>query len=475
MGKYRKLGKNFIIISIGSFASRLISFFLVPLYTSVLSTAQYGEIDLITTTSNLVLPFVSLCLYDALVRFALENKEEDRLKQLLSISLYVDLIGCSALAIISIFVLRITPLSGCIDLFIIYTLVLSLSQITNQFVRGKECMLDYAVAGVMHTFIFVLSNILFLLVFKLGVRGYLWAHIIGYIVPIVFLNFRCRIYKYLIKPKEIKREQVRLMLAFSLPLIPNAISWWVSNSSDKYIITAFCGVAENGIYSVAYKIPTILTVFTSLFYSAWQISSIEGFGTEETRFFYEDVRNKYSTVIIIIASAVIAMTKPIAGFMYQKEFQQAWLFTPVLILASGCSAIANFYGSIFSAASTTKIIFSSTVIAALINIIINIALIPFWGGMGAAIATLVSYIVLLFIRFYFSKKILTMNINWGRLITSYALLTIETIIVSLDINWFLIPGIIIFILLVLINRKTFLWMADMLLQRIAELRRKKNA
>ena len=92
------------------------------------------------------------------------------------------------------------------------------------------------------------------------------------------------------------------MLRYAIPMMPNSLSWWISNSSDKYIVTWFCGTAVTGIYSVAYKMPSMISVVVQIFYNAWSISAVDGFGSEETLKFYNSIYKKYIAGTFFFAS-----------------------------------------------------------------------------------------------------------------------------------------------------------------------------
>ena len=330
MASYKKLGKNIISLTIGSFASKLLSFFFVPFYTSILSTKEYGTADLITTTVSLLFPFFSLIICESMMRFA-QEKTEDK-EQIFSIGMWVWGIGFIILLICSPLLLLISSLKSYWILVVLYYFAYSLNSNIGYFVRGIEKVVTYSIGGIINTFITVFLNILFLLYFKIGVLGYLLSFIIANIVAAFYMMISAKIYTY--KYRKIDKQLLHRMLKYSLPMIPNSASWWISNSSDKYILTFFIGVAANGIYSVAYKIPTIISMLTSIFSTAWRLSAVEEFGTEESRKFYSDVFDMYITITLCASSGLMLINKPLAHFLYSKDFYQAWKFVPILLISA---------------------------------------------------------------------------------------------------------------------------------------------
>lgn len=438
MDRYRKLGKNIALLTIGNFASKVLSFLLVPLYTAVLSTQEYGTADLVATSVNLIIPLTTCLIYESTLRFALD-KSEDR-RQLFSIGFWLTNLGSLAIIILAQF-LRLTPVfSDYVSLFILYYISLVFFNLVMQYVKGIEKVRVYAVAGVLNTFVYIFSNIVLLLLLRVGVKGYLLAFVIGHTVSAMYALWFSRAYRDLISWKKIRREKVVEMLKYSIPMIPNAVSWWISNSSDKYILLLFWGTAVNGLYSVAYKIPSILTMVINIFIGAWQISAVDEFGSEVSRKFYSDIYRKYEALLFTGGAILILGTKILASFLFSDDFFQAWMYTPVLILASVFNSMAAFVGSIYTSAKKTSMLFLSTLVAAFVNIILNFLLIPEFSGMGAAVATLISYAVVWLIRVVDSKKIMELQVNYMVTFAACCVTTVEIVFVCLSDTWLSVPA-----------------------------------
>lgn len=450
MNRYKKLGKNMALMVIGNFSSKVLSFLFLPLYTAILSTEEYGISELMTTTVNLILPFCTLLMTEAVLRFTLD-KEYDK-KQVFSISLYVCVLGILLVSVLSKFFLT-GVLREYRLLFILFYIFTVFHTIASQFVKGIEKVSIYTLSGVVGTVTVIAFNILFLVVFKMGIVGYLLAHIVSNAASTMFLCIPVKIWKYIEAPKNISAGVAKEMLGYSIPMIPNSMSWWISNSSDKYIVTAFCGVAMNGIYSVAYRIPSIFSIISNIFMSAWQISAVEDFGSEQTTSFYSKIYNIYNVGNMIIVSALICGTKLLAGFLFSNDFFQAWVFVPVLLIAYLFNTIAAFLGSIYTSAKKTKMLFISTFAAAVTNIILNFVFVPVMGAMGAAIATLISYFIVWVVRLIDTRRIIKLNINIGRDIISYLILGTQCVVMALNSRYSFAISLSLFCLLVVYNYK----------------------
>ena len=427
--EYRKLITNTGLLAIGSFASSLLGMLLIPFYTAVLSTADYGISDLITTTTSLLFPFTTLAISEAIMRFALD-KEVDK-KSVYSIGISVALVGFVLILCFSPIIKR-TTIGAYYGYFLMYYLFFCLHTITAYFVKGLEEVKTYSIAGLINSLTVISCNFFFLLGLKIGIVGYLLSSIIGHAVTTVFMFVKARLYRFIIPVWDIDRKLFGHMLVYSIPIIPNSISWWIANSSDKYVLNHFAGVAQVGIYAISYKIPTIMMTVMGFFISAWQLSAVEDFGTDKSQRFFSDVYNKCFAVNVLLASFIIAFTKIIASFLYSADFFAAWKYVPVLVLANVFNVMATFLGTIYTASKKTKMLSFSTMIAALSNIIMNFALIPMLGAMGAAVATAVSYFLMWVFRLINTRHIMPITLALKRDAVLVFLLLLESCMVNMN-------------------------------------------
>ena len=114
------------------------------------------------------------------------------------------------------------------------------------------------------------------------------------------------------------------MHRYSFPLIANNLAWWVNNASDRYMVTWICDVAQNGIYSVAYKIPSILSILQSIFQQAWTLSAVKDYNSEDRNAYFTKVYNMLNFILVMGCSGLIMLDKILAGFLYANEFYAAW-------------------------------------------------------------------------------------------------------------------------------------------------------
>lgn len=428
MNRYKYLFKNIGLLALSSFATKLLSFFLVPLYTNVLTTTEYGTYDLFNTTIGVLLPILTLNIQESVMRFALDNKYNR--KAIVTIATRLFLIS-NGLILIG---LLINEIAGFDDLlgqygifFFLMFLSQSLSGIVIAYIRGIDKIKELSVSSIIASAGTISLNILFLVGMKLGLKGYFLSNIIGPIFQSLYLILKSRMIKFL-SLEEPYKDEAREMFNYCTPMIANSIAWWVNNVSDRYVVIFFCGLAENGVYSVASKIPSILNIFQTIFNQAWTLSAVRDFDSKDSTVFFSNTYRAYNCLMVVICSAIIVVDKILARFLYAKDFFVAWKYVPWLTIAIVFGALSGYIGGFFSAVKDSKIFAQSTAAGALLNIILNIIFTPIIGALGAAIATTVSYATVWGVRLVNSKKYIKLNINIIRDICSYILLVVQAIV-----------------------------------------------
>ena len=460
MSKTKNLFKNIGFLVLSQFSIKLLSFLLLPLYTSVLSTSEYGMYDLFNTTVALLMPFLTLNIKDSTIRFALDSTEQEDLLKVFTISLtYVFLSLIPAL--VMLLVNHCFLFSKSIDDFSILVFLLFLSQslalVVTNFVRGLDNLKEISISSVICSLTIIVLNIITLIPLEMGLYGYFVANIIGPIVQITYLFFKCKCWNY-INFKKFDKDVNCSMLAYSRPLILNTTAWWVNSASDRYIVVLFCGTAVNGVYSVASKIPSILDMMQNIFAQAWTLSAVKEFDPNDTDHFFSDMYNAYNMAMTIMCSVIISASRVLAKFLYSKDFYLAWKYVPFLLVAVLFGALSGYIGAIFSAVKDARIFASSTLIGAGVNLFCNFVLVKFYGALGAAIATALCYWIIYTIRLQNSKKYIQMKLDIFRDYFAYVLLIVQTLLLYIFqeesfLLYFSEVGIL-FIIILLFNKET---------------------
>lgn len=418
------LFKNTIIFTIGNLASKLIAFFLIPLYTNILTTKEYGTIDLVITICTIAVPVLTLNIMEGIMRFNLDEKSNKN--KITKIGILI--LGCGVVIGLILIPIsqRFNQISHLSLLIYFYVIASASSQIFLADLRGKELLLQYSIGNVLNTFLIAVFNILFLLVFKLGLSGYLLAYAISNLLISIYALIVGK--GFLAFNEKIDIVKMREMLKYSIVLIPNSFMWWIMNSSDHIMVTSMIGVAENGIYAISYKLPTLISTFTGIFNQAWSYSAIKENGSTDEEKYNNSVLNHMISIVMIIGVAMMVIVKPFLKIYVQENYFEAWKYTPFLIIGCVYLTLGTFMSTSYTVHKDSKGYLISGSFGALINIMLNFVLIPIIGVYGAAIATCLSYIFVFIFRVFHTRKYIHYHVLTKELIIgTVALIVIGTL------------------------------------------------
>lgn len=449
----RYLAKNTAIFAIGNVASRLISFFLVPLYTNILTTAEYGVVDLVNTLCTVLAPILILNINEAVMRFALDKGANYKKIMSTGLTVFVGAIfgGILVIPASSLF----SEVAQYSTYIYFYTVTLAGSQLFLCYLRGKENIAFYSVGSVLQTMTIALFNILFLAVLHKGIKGYFLAYIISNIITILFAFIAGNV-REVIRDYKFDIKLTKAMAAYSVVLIPNTFMWWIMNSSDRVMVTSIIGVAANGIYAVSYKLPSLVSTLTGIFNQAWSYSAIREDGAEDENEYNNMVFNRLISIVMLLSIALLTIVKPFLRLYVGMDYYSAWEYTPFLIIGSAYLTLATFMATSYTVHKDSfGYLFSATFGAAL-NIVLNFLLIPIIHVYGAAFATCISYIAVFAFRLIHTKKYIKYNIKNKEFIGGSVFLILSSISLFLDNSFGVIIQSIILLLAVWLYAKTWI-------------------
>lgn len=409
MNKEKRLIKNTLIYAIGNMGSKLLTFLLIPLYTEYLSSGEYGTFDLIVNTVTLLMPLVTFQLSEGIYRYILTENDNKKIEKYISNGILVVIGNVIVFTIVYYIFCVFVAFKNKLGIYI-YFVSMCLYTLWSQIARGLKKNLQYAIAGMLVTLVTMILNILFIVKFSIGINGLIYSYSLGFLVGFIYLEITTKIISF-IKIKNFSRKFRGRLMKYSVPLIPNAASWWIMNVSDRYAITYLMGEAFNGIYAIANKFPSIIVVVNSLFNLAWQESSIMEYSSEDRDEFYTNMFNNFMKLQFTSIIVLLSFTKIGFSILVKGDFYLGYRTAPILYLASIFSAFASFYGTGYLSAKDTKASLYTTMLGAGVNIILNFILIPMVGIYGAAIATLISNLLVWIIRLKHTKKYFNIKIN----------------------------------------------------------------
>lgn len=417
MGKYKNLMMDTAVFAVGSLGSKIILFFLVPLYTSCLTQEQYGTVELVGTIAELMVPFVSVVVYDAILRFTLDQSRD---KSSIILGAMVVFAAGSAATLLLAPALGLhkgmAPWKWYVALYVISYMA---TQILLTYIKGKGNSKLYVALGLGQTALLAVLNIVLLKFRRLGVEGYLVSNVAAHLGVAVLAFFAGGVARDL-RGARLDLALLGRMLRYSAPLILNNVSWWLIKSSDKLMLDHFMGSAAVGLYSVAAKIPALINVFASFFSQAWEISSVREYESMRDAGFYSKVFGMFVFAITFCCACLLPLARPFMSVYVAEGFFEAWRYVPWLLVAAAFFAVSTFFGSIYSLGYNSVGVMLSTLLAGALNIALNLVLIPRIGIAGATAATAASYMFIALYRMLDSRRFFRFDIRFPRFALEFA-------------------------------------------------------
>jgi len=429
---YKKLGKDTVAFGLSSMASKVMAYFLLPIYTAVLSTEEFGFADTLLTLVNLLYPILTFAISEALLRFTMDTS--DKLKRNEYVTATMTIVGIATLLLLAAgyFVKFFnTKLYSYWIYVVLLFLGFNFEKCTAYYTKAIGKTRLVALAGVFHTMSLIVTNILLLVVFKVGILGYIWAMIFSYFATSCFHILGGKLWRYA-GFSRVKRETFAIMLRYSTPMIVTIMAWWLNTTSNKYIIEFSLGISARGLYAAAYKIPTIISSLTNIFIDAWKLTMYSSNKDEVDGSFYSVYKNlgKFTALIVIVLSVASEL---VGKIMFSKDYFSAWKCIPFLAAAVYFSTLTGYLASAITKSKATSRLLVGTLIGASLNIALGILLVPKYGIVAAAITTYLGFMVSWLIRMVQVRKIVEFKINLRTELLNVICITAMAVIMSFNI------------------------------------------
>ena len=431
--KYKRLGKNTVLVFIGNAGSKLIGLLLLPFYTKYLSPEEFGITDMIAVYASILLPIITACVTDGIFIFPKEANEEGRKKYFTSGLTFT----IFTFVICSIIFYEIDIIAGYSNHhstftdYIWWILVMTISNFlqgyVQQFCRSIDKMVVYSTTGVVQTIL--LAGLAFVLVPHYGVVGYFWSLIIASILSTIYSFIFSYAYKY-INMHSFDKKTLMVLLSYGLPLIPNSLMWWLVNGINRPLMESRLGLYAIGLYSVAQRFPSMINLLYAIWGTAWGISVIEEYRKPDFSIFYDKMIRLMTVVIVLGGIALTSMSKVLVYIFAATNYYDAWRYIPILTLAVIFQCVSSSVGGVFQAVKASKYFFYSSIWGALASLIFTYLFIVFWGLMGASIALCASFFCMLASRLIYSRQYVVVQAK--PLLFIFTIFIIQIIIVVLD-------------------------------------------
>lgn len=387
----KDLFKNTGIIAIGQISTKIVNFLLLPLYTALLTTEEYGIVDLLTTYSMFIAVVIGLQMHQAIFRFLVTNRDNDERIRTIT-STIVTATGAILILYTALFVLIQPIITLDFKWYLLIYVIISLSlQTVSGIARGLGKNSVYAMGNFLSAFVMIVLNVILIAIFRYGVVALLFSHIVGPFVGTLYIVFRTKIWKYY-RIKETNKKELKTILNYAVPLVPNELSWTVIHTSDRMIISMFLSVAVNGLIAVAAKISTIYTTIFSIFNTSWTEQVVLHYKDEGGPEYVCKMFDRMVTFFASMAIGVIACIPFVFSLLINRSFGEAYGLIPWYMIAVFFNAVIGMIAAIYLIENETKQVAFSTMVAAGINIAVDLLLVKSKGMYAAPISSICGYL-----------------------------------------------------------------------------------
>lgn len=435
MSEKGRLLKNTGLIALGNFGAKMVSFLLLPLYTSILTTSEYGTYDYLVAMSAFLLPIATLCMQEAMFRFIIDSGDKiEEFKKVVSNAFAIVISGIGFIIFILFILSRILQQ---VYLFYVsfYILANALYSFSNNLLRGLGKMKEYAIISSGRNILQLILNVIMIVCLRWGMWGLTIAMCVSEYLAFIVVFCIVKLWKY-IGLQYISIDIVKSLIQYSLPLIPNALCSQIIIFSDRLVITNAIGKYANGIYSISYKFPNIIETVYHYFYIAWSESAsrVWGKGRDVAMEYYQSFHDMIDDVIFSVVLMMTAGMPILFRIFIHGDYIQGFIYIPILLFSMYFDSMAKFYSGVFTALKNTKAIAISTAVAAATNLIINVIFIQKIGLYAAAWSTLAANIVWVLVQKYYVRKKIVIRHNYKKIALELLISVVIIYLYNYD-NW----------------------------------------
>lgn len=412
MGDSKKLVKNSALYTLGNVLLKAFSFLLIPIYTSYLTTEDYGITSLVSGFTGLASCFITLGLQYAVIRFYADFKENKILVSRLfgTVIVFIILFGTilSVMLVVTqniwldIFFKNI-PFVPIVLLSILISVVSALYSLYQDILKGMQDARQSVVLSFVFFFLLLIANIVTVVIYKKGAFGMVWSTFAVNAVMVVFMYVdlrRRRLFHFCLDLGLLKE-----LLMYSLPLVPHTLSYNLTYYATRVLINSKLSLSSLGLFSLASQFGYVSDIILNSFQAAFQPWMFEKMkiGNKESKISIQKSTYSLLWVMGLIYLVVGTYSQEAIYIMADNRYGEAWRYVPLLVVSVALKSPLYFYTNfLYYNKSKTKYVFVATIVACILNIILTWVFIPLWGIYGSIIADIVSMVVRVIITVYLS-------------------------------------------------------------------------
>ncbi|GHO82741.1 lipopolysaccharide biosynthesis protein [Dictyobacter formicarum] len=419
-----KLIQNSGAYALSSIITPFISLALAPFLTHNLSSSEYGILTLLNTILSLGASVTQLGLSTAFFRaynydYSHHDDKRDVVATLTLLLFIVSLLATlgtlSTSSFLARFLLGHSSLSGLIAIGGGIMFVQNLTVPGFSWLRAENRTLFYSLLSIGNLLIALLANIILVGLLHWGIAGSLIATAGGYLSVVI-----CTIPLILLRVGiKIRMDIARNLLMFGAPLILNVVSYWTLQLSDRYLLSRYSSLVETAKYGVSYNLGSALAIVViTPFTLAWPYTMYATAKTKNASYTFKIIFRWFSIFVLLVSFAFSFIGIFLLNCLFPVVYHSVAYVIPIVSTSIVFFGIYNVFMIGVNIKRKTWLGGIFTMIAAIVNFLLNMVLIPHYGALGAAISTLVAYVVLALVAYIVNQRIYPIAFEVGRFVVA---------------------------------------------------------
>ena len=441
MGEFKIILRHSVIYGIANILPRMIGVVMIPIYTNLLKTDQYGTIEILENCRTVASIIVGMGLAAGFMRFYSEDKREQAQETVIStailfttfFALLVTIVGVCFSADLSLLVLGNKGYAEPFTVIMFVMLFSSMIELPLVVVRAREKSTSFLVICVGQFFLAFLLNVLFVVILRLGVGGWLLSSLWTSVITCTYLVVSTL---YSVQKIRFSIALLKRMFAYSLPLIPASLAMFWIHNGDRFILRASHGLDEVGIYSLGYRFAMMVPLLVGQpFFLIWSVRMYDLFEKPGGEKVYARYFTYFISAVLLIWVGMSVTIKDVIHYVSEAKYHAAYKIVPLVAMGYALREFSDFFKGVLLITRRTSLIGWSTLLAAVVSTVLYFVLIPRYGNWGAALATFFTFFTMALFMFIASRRIRKVPFEFRRVGVMLGLsLVIVGVLTNIDLG-----------------------------------------
>lgn len=381
---------------VGNVFTKLLSFILLPLYTELIAPELYGIYGVNMSIIQLIVPVVYVAVWNAVFRYSAEAELEQGRYRVISTGVPIMLLG-TTMCVLVLIIANLFWNLGNPYLVIIYAIANGWQYYYGYVARSMKDNRIFIISGCVNSTINLLMNWIGIAYFHQGIEVLYYSYIIGTTAQILIIELKFHVWSYC-EYRNISRTLLVQLIKFGGPLALNAVMQWLLVGLTQLMIAKMLGTYYNGLFSVAIKFATLISLLVSIFEFAWLEMAYDIVKSANSTVYYKKVINILFVVLMFGSSAMMLSIKLLFPYFIAEAYHECLAIIPYIVYYASANAFSSFCGTIYMSYKSVTTLMGSSLVAGGANLLLLAFLIPNFGFYGALLALVVAGILMMLMR-----------------------------------------------------------------------------